>query len=133
MCSIFYAPLPKKKFISKIIVVIVIIAILTLCYSIMSRITLFLLYHANMLTLHNSWISRALWLPQACSYRVCSEHGRHLQYENHFNWHLWHSIMATIWSQPKPSWVFTAHYEIFTICICGFGQLNLMVGHQRPK
>ena len=41
-------------------VIIVIIAMLTLCYSIMLHATLILLYHAFMLTLHNSLTSHAL-------------------------------------------------------------------------
>ena len=45
-----------------IIVIIVTIAMLTLCYTIMSHATLVLFYHVSMLTLHNSLISRALWL-----------------------------------------------------------------------
>ena len=36
----------------------------TLCYSIVSHGTLILYYHTYMLTLQNSVISRALWLPQ---------------------------------------------------------------------
>ena len=48
-----------------IIVIIDIIAMLTLCYSIMLHATLVLFYHASMLAPQNSLISRALWLPQA--------------------------------------------------------------------
>ena len=45
------------------IVITIIIAMSTLCYSIMPHTTLILYYHASMLTLHTSFISRALWLP----------------------------------------------------------------------
>ena len=38
---------------------------LTLCYSILSYFTLILFHYASMLTLQNSLLSRALWLPQA--------------------------------------------------------------------
>ena len=48
-----------------IIVISVSVAMLTLCYSIVSRATLLLLYHASMLTLHSSFMSHALWLPQS--------------------------------------------------------------------
>ena len=54
-----------------IIVITVIIAMLTLRYSIVSHTTL-LFYHASMLTLHNSSIPRALWLPQVRYYKVWS-------------------------------------------------------------
>jgi hypothetical protein len=40
-------------------------SMLTLCYSILSHTTLVFYYHASMLTLHTSLISRALWLAQA--------------------------------------------------------------------
>jgi hypothetical protein len=43
-----------------IIVNIVIIAVVTLCYSIMSHVTLVLFYHASMLTPQNSFISQHL-------------------------------------------------------------------------
>ena len=43
-----------------------------LCYSIMSHATLILWYLASMLTLQNSLISQALWLPQVSFYRVQS-------------------------------------------------------------
>ena len=47
-------------------IIIVIIAMLTSCYSTMSRVTLILYYHdASMITLQISLISRALWLPHA--------------------------------------------------------------------
>ena len=39
-----------------------------LCYSIVSHATLILQYHASMLTLRNSVISQALWLPQVWYY-----------------------------------------------------------------
>ena len=42
----------------------------TSCYSKLSHATLMLFYRASMLTLHNSLISRALWLPQASYYGV---------------------------------------------------------------
>ena len=45
-----------------IVVIIVIMATLTLKYSIMSHATLILFYHASMLTLQNSY---TLWLRQA--------------------------------------------------------------------
>ena len=48
-----------------IIVTTTIIAMLTLCYSIMSHATLILYHHASMLTLYTSLIPHALWLPQA--------------------------------------------------------------------
>ena len=44
----------------------------TLCNSILSHATLILYYHASMLTLQNSVISRALWLPQVWYYGVWS-------------------------------------------------------------
>ena len=47
------------------IVIIVIIAMLTLCYSMMAHATRILYYHASMLTLQSSLISCALWLPLA--------------------------------------------------------------------
>ena len=43
-------------------VIVVIIATLTLCYSVMSHAKLILFYHTLMLTLQKSLISRALWL-----------------------------------------------------------------------
>ena len=46
-------------------VVIVIIVVLTLCCSMMSHATLILYYHASVLTLQNSLISRTLQLPYA--------------------------------------------------------------------
>ena len=52
-----------------IVVIIIDIAILNLCYSITSHTTLILFYHASMLTLQYSLLLRALWLPQACSYK----------------------------------------------------------------
>ena len=52
-------------FYTNVIIIIVITARLTLCDSIMLYATLILLYHASMLTLRNSSISRALWLPPA--------------------------------------------------------------------
>ena len=45
-------------------VIVVIIAMSTLSYSIVSHNTLILYDHASMLTLQTSLISRALWLPQ---------------------------------------------------------------------
>ena len=45
------------------VVIIVIIAMLALCYSIMSHATLMLYDHASMITLQTSLISHALWLP----------------------------------------------------------------------
>ena len=42
------------------VVVIVITSRLTSCYSITSQTTLIFYYHASLLTLHTSWISRAL-------------------------------------------------------------------------
>ena len=42
-----------------------IIAMLTLCYSIMSYATLILYHHISMLTLQTSLILCAFWLPQA--------------------------------------------------------------------
>ena len=45
--------------------IIVIFAMLTLCYSIMSHVSLILYYYASMLTLQTSLISYALWLPHA--------------------------------------------------------------------
>jgi hypothetical protein len=49
---------------------VVIIAMLTLCYSTMSHVTLTLFHHAFMLTLFKSVISCALWLPQVWYYEV---------------------------------------------------------------
>ena len=46
------------------VIIIVISAMLTLCYFIMSHATL--IYQASMLTLHTTLISHAFWLPQAC-------------------------------------------------------------------
>ena len=48
------------------VVIVVIIAMLTLCYSIMSHAALIIFYRAFMLTLHKSLIPRALWLPHMC-------------------------------------------------------------------
>ena len=48
------------------VVIVVISATLTLCYSVMSHGTLILFYHAFMLTLHKSALSCALWLPHMC-------------------------------------------------------------------
>ena len=45
------------------VVIVVIIAILTLCSSVMSHAILLPFYHAFMLTLRKSLISSALWLP----------------------------------------------------------------------
>jgi uncharacterized membrane protein len=47
------------------VVTVVIFNLLTLCYSIMSHITLILYYHASMLILQTSLISYALCLQQA--------------------------------------------------------------------
>ena len=44
---------------------VVIIAMLTLCHSIMSHATLILFPHAFVLTILKSLIPRALWLPQS--------------------------------------------------------------------
>ena len=52
-----------------IVVIIVDFAILNVCYSITLHTTLILFYHASMLTLQYSLLSRALWLPQVCSYK----------------------------------------------------------------
>ena len=49
---------------------IVIIAMLTLCYSTISHSTLILFHHTSMLTPHNSLISHTLWLPHAWCYGV---------------------------------------------------------------
>ena len=57
-----------------VIIIIVNTAMLTLCYSIMSRATLIFFCQASMLTLHNSSLSRALWLPQAWYYEVWNIH-----------------------------------------------------------
>ena len=46
-----------------IVIFVFIVAMLILCYSIMSHATLVLFNHAFMLALHKSLISRALWLP----------------------------------------------------------------------
>jgi hypothetical protein len=48
-----------------IMIIIVIIAMLTLWYSIMLHVELISFYHAFMLTLQKSLTSHALWLPQA--------------------------------------------------------------------
>ena len=48
-----------------IIVIVDIDAVLTLCYSKMSHATLIFFYHTTILTLQNSLMPRALWLPQA--------------------------------------------------------------------
>ena len=46
-------------------VIMVVIVMLTLCYSMMSHVTIVThVYHTFMFTLHNSLISRALWLPE---------------------------------------------------------------------
>lgn len=54
------------------VVIILIIVMLNLCYSMMSRAILILFCHASMLTLRNS--SCALWLPQPWYYIVWSVH-----------------------------------------------------------
>ena len=55
-----------------LLVIVVIIAMLTLCYSIISHTTLILFYQTSMLALQNSLISRALWLSPARYYIVQS-------------------------------------------------------------
>jgi hypothetical protein len=47
--------------------VLLVIAMLTMCYSILSHATLMLFYHASMLTLHNSLMSHILWLTVKCT------------------------------------------------------------------
>ena len=54
------------------VVIIVIIIVLPLCHSVMSHVTLILFHHASMFTLHNSLISRTLWLPQVWYYKLWS-------------------------------------------------------------
>jgi hypothetical protein len=44
------------------VVIIIMIVMLTLCYSVMSHATLILYYHASMLALHTFIISHVLWL-----------------------------------------------------------------------
>jgi hypothetical protein len=48
-----------------VMVVIIVIAMLTLCYCIMTLATLILFYPASMLTLQNTLVLHALWLPLA--------------------------------------------------------------------
>ena len=44
------------------VVIIIMIVMLTMCYSVLSHATLILYYHASMLTLHTFIISNVLWL-----------------------------------------------------------------------
>ena len=79
-----------------IIVIIAIIAMLTLCYSIMSHATLILFYHAPMLTLSKSLISHIFWLPQARYY------GTLWEIEPQF-WNWWAFKLSVKWTKTMLS------------------------------
>ena len=79
-----------------IIVIIGIIAMLTLCYSIMSSATLVLLYHTPMSTLLNSLISHVLWLPQSWYYGLLWE--TEIQF-----WNWWAFKLSVKWTKTMLS------------------------------